>query len=97
MEAQESERIQKAVYLLGAYTHGRYDIMGGLAGDARAQQRVQIMSILQGKKVARAQAGVTAIRAMFYDLAGVAGTGDCNAQRETAFVAWAKSQAGVTE
>jgi hypothetical protein len=79
--------LPKAIHLLGAHTGGRFDVWM-LAGSARASARAWILSELTGRKVPQSQAGVNALRSALYAAAGV--TGDCEAHRESTFLAWAQ-------
>jgi hypothetical protein len=80
----------KALNLLGTYTAGTFNIYA-LAGRYGVVRRVAVMSAIQGFKTPQAKAGINALRATFYDAAGISG-GTLHDQ-ERAFVAWAKRYA----
>lgn len=80
---------------LGHYTQGRFDPWM-LAGSHNAKTRAVVMAqLLNLPKVPQAQAGVTAIRAKCFEIATRHGVqfspNSCLAERENAFVSWARS------
>jgi len=77
--------LERGIDKLGKYTNGRFDIWA-LAGPNGAKYRAEIMGELCGRKVPQSKAGVTAIRAEFYDRMQLHGVGSCEAHREDAFI-----------
>lgn len=77
----------KAIRLLAISTDGTYDIWN-LAGPRKSADRVAIMSAIQGFRVPRAKAGITALRASLIDGSGV--FGDSERARDLAFIEWAR-------
>ena len=75
--------LRGACRLLGVYTANRFDVWA-LAGPARASCRAHIASVLLGRKVPQAKAGVTMLRDELFTRSGV--TGNCLAAREEAFI-----------
>lgn len=65
-----------------------------LAGPSKAGTRAELATLLFGVKTPQARAGVTALEAAFYALAGGALIGaTCGADRQSRFIAWATAQA----
>ena len=83
-----------ALRLLRVYTAGRFDIYV-LAGNSKASCRAHIMSELEGCRVPQSRAGVTALTAKFYAIAGVGP--DCHARQDDAFIEWCKALPGCPE
>lgn len=81
----------EALKLLSESTGGTCDFWA-LMGPHNAKRRAAIASALAGVKVPQSGAGVTQLRAMFYDIAKP--SGDCLTVRERAFAAWAAAQIG---
>jgi hypothetical protein len=81
-----------ALMLLAKYTRWRFDFWD-LAGPASADARQEIASALAGVRVPKSKAGVTMLRAAFYDLAKP--EGNCLAAREQSFIGWAEGLLGA--
>jgi hypothetical protein len=77
-----------AIRLLSRYTAGQFDVYA-LAGSSKASCRADIMSELNGVRTPQAKACITALRARFFDLAGV--QPDCYARQTDDFIAWCKA------
>jgi hypothetical protein len=71
-----------AIRLLGHNTANRFDIWQ-LAGARNADRRARILSALTGTRQPQSKAGVTALRAAFYNALGI--IGECEAEREENF------------
>lgn len=80
---------RQALRLLRDFTKGSYDIYA-LAGSSNVRKRVEVMSAIQGFQTPQSKAGVNAIRATLYDLAGIDGAAGTLAAQERVFVEWAK-------
>lgn len=84
--------ILAALALLKVATRGHF-IIGDLAGDRNAPTRQLIMGAIEGKKMAKAKCGITALETKFYAAAGITlRFCTCIADRESKFAAWAKEQ-----
>lgn len=78
-----------ALKLLDSATRGTFDFWD-LAGSNSAKIRSEIMSILAGHRVPQAKAGVTAMRAAFFPLAGI--EPGPSTRSADAFAVWAREQ-----
>lgn len=82
----------KALDLLHIYTAQTF-YFGRLCGDGMKEQRRQIMSALQGRKMPVSKSGVNAITRHFEVMAGDAIKGaTCIRDAEIKFAAWAKEK-----
>ena len=79
---------KKALYLFGMYTRQSF-VAWDLAGPSNAKIRATILSLLQGAKVPQSKAGISALQAAFYSLAQT--HGECSAERQENFTAWART------
>ena len=76
--------LHRAIITLGTYTAHRFDVWM-LSGTANASCRAHVMADLLGvEKIAQARAGVTALRAEFYQQAGI--VADCERNMQIEFI-----------